>query len=194
VHDLDDAIQDMALASITSVAARQNALAVSGRGDPSPDSMPRVKYVTLLFLPFAGCALGRTAENEPSDPALIAQLEPGTSTSKDVVELLGAPVDVVQLGFNSAYLYRHTNAKTTAVILIVVNSFRQDERQDRLWVFFDEKGTLTHYGSTLEAKNSKQAWPFNRIYKKERYEGSQPEEPAEENSAEKPDKKEEPAK
>ena len=71
---------------------------------------------------------------------------------------------------------------------------RQDERQDRLWVFFDEKGTLTHYGSTLEAKNSKQAWPFNRIYKKERYEGSQPEEPAEEKSAEKPDKKEEPAK
>jgi len=157
--------------------------------------MPRVKYVTLLFLLIAGCALGRTAENEPLDPTLLAQLEPGTSTSQDVVELLGAPVDVVQLGFNSAYLYRHTMAKTTAVILIAINSVRHDERQDRLWVFFDEKGTLTHYGSTLEAKNARQAWPFNRIYKKERYEGSQPEEPAEEEKpAEEPDKKEEPAK
>ena len=93
-----------------------------------------------------------------------------------------------------AYLYKHTMAKTTAVILIVVNSFRQDERQDRLWVFFDEKGTLTHYGSTLEAKNARQAWPFNRIYKKERYEGSRPEEPTpEETPAEESDKKEAPA-
>jgi outer membrane protein assembly factor BamE (lipoprotein component of BamABCDE complex) len=153
-----------------------------------------VKHVTLLFLVIAGCALGRTAENEPLDPTLIAQLEPGVSTSQDVVELLGGPVDVVQLGFNSAYLYKHTMAKTTAVILIAVNSFRQDERQDRLWVFFDEKGTLTHYGSTLEAKNTKQAWPFNRIYKKDRYEGSKPDEPAAEGQpAEEPAKTEEPA-
>ena len=153
-----------------------------------------MRQFTLLFVLTAGCALGGTAENEPLDPHLIAQLQPGTSTSQDVVELLGAPVDVVQLGFNSAYLYKHTMAKTTAVILIAVNSFRQDERQDRLWVFFDEKGTLTHYGSTLEAKNARQAWPFNRIYKKERYEGSRPEEPTpEETPAEESDKKEAPA-
>jgi len=124
------------------------------------------KFLFLaLFLP--ACALGRAAENEPLEQEKIAQLRAGTTTSKEVVELMGAPVDIVQLGHRSAYLYKHTREKSTGIILLIFNALRQDQRQDRLWVFFDEKGTLTHYGSTLEADNTKIAWPLRDIYEKD---------------------------
>ena len=127
-----------------------------------------MKQTFILALLLAGCAFGRSAENVPLDPVSIEKLKPGKTTSKEVVELMGAPVDVVQLGFKSAYVYRHTYEKSTAVILVVANAFRQDHRQDRLWVFFDEKGVLTHYGATLEARDTKTGWPFNNVYKKGR--------------------------
>jgi hypothetical protein len=125
------------------------------------------KHLALLTLLACGCAIARTAENEPLDPALIGQLEPGKTTARETVELMGAPVDVVQLGRRSAYLYRHTREKSTGVVLILFNMLNQDHREDRLWVFFDEAGTLTHFGSTLEAERTQVATPFKDLYREE---------------------------
>ena len=125
------------------------------------------KHLVLLALLFSGCAIARTAENEPLDPALLEQLEPGKTTARETVELMGAPVDVVQLGRRSAYLYRHTREQSTGIVLVVFNMLNQDRREDRLWVFFDESGTLTHFGSTLEAGRTQVATPFKDIYKKD---------------------------
>lgn len=122
------------------------------------------KHLALLTLLACGCAIARTAENEPLDPALIEKLEPGKTTALQTVELLGAPVDVVQLGRRSAYLYKHTREKSTGVVLIVFNMLNQDLREDRLWVFFDEQGTLTHFGSTLQAERTQVATPFKNLY------------------------------
>ncbi len=123
------------------------------------------KHFALLTLLACGCAIARTAENEPLDPALIEKLEPGKTTALETVELMGAPVDVVQLGRRSAYLYKHTREKSTGVVLIVFNMLNQDHREDRLWVFFDEQGTLTHFGSTLQADRTQVATPFKDLYK-----------------------------
>ena len=148
-----------------------------------------MKKFLFLALLLPACALGRSAENEPLDKEKIAQLRAGTTTSKQVVELMGAPVDIVQLGHRSAYLYKHTREKSTGVILLVFNALRQDQRQDRLWVFFDEKGTLTHFGSTLEADNTKIAWPLRDIYKKDEAKTAN----EDEKQGEKQDQGEEPA-
>jgi hypothetical protein len=126
------------------------------------------KHLVPLVLLACGCAIARTAENEPLDPALIAQLEPGKTTALETVALMGAPVDVVQLGRRSAYLYRHSREKSTGVVLILFNMLNQDRREDRLWVFFDEAGTLTHFGSTLEADRTQVATPFKNLYEKDK--------------------------
>ena len=115
------------------------------------------------------------SENEPLDPEKIERLEPGKTTSREVVELLGAPVDVVQLGRRSAYLYKHVREKSTGIVLFVFNMLNQDQREDRLWAFFDEEGLLTHLGSTLEAEDTRYATPFSDPYR-EREDGDRDEE------------------
>jgi len=122
--------------------------------------------LALLLSLLAGCAIGRQAENVPLEPAKIEKLVPGKTTALEVVEVMGAPVDVIQLGRRSAYLYRHTMNKSTGIVLIVVNLLNQDHREDRLWVFFDEQDTLTHVGATLEAKDARIAAPWQKVYKK----------------------------
>jgi outer membrane protein assembly factor BamE (lipoprotein component of BamABCDE complex) len=116
----------------------------------------------LLFL--TACFVGRTSNNEPIDRTAIAQLEPGKTTSQQVVESLGAPADIVQLGRRSAYLYKHSIERNTGLLLIVVGLYNEDTRSDRVWVFFDENGLLTHYGSTLAADRAKRAMPWSEIY------------------------------
>jgi outer membrane protein assembly factor BamE (lipoprotein component of BamABCDE complex) len=127
--------------------------------------MRRLTWCALLVC-LAGCAIGRTAENDPISPETVGKLQPGKSTSLEVVELLGAPVDVIQLGRRSAYLYKHTREKSTGIVLILVNFLNQDQRQDRVWVFFDESNVLTHVGSTYEADDTRVAAPWMNLYKK----------------------------
>lgn len=124
-----------------------------------------MKILTLiLFVGLSGCAIGRTAENEPLQEEKISQLKPGEMSAGDVVAIMGAPVDVVQLGRRSAYLYIHRMERTTGIVLIVLNFLNQDQRQDRVWVFFDENDKLTHVGSTLEAARARIAAPWEDIY------------------------------
>jgi len=111
-----------------------------------------------------GCALGRTSVNDPISAAALERLVPGQSTAADVVALLGAPTDVVQLGKRSAYRYEHEKTKRAAALLLLVVVFNQDTRQDRVWVFFDENGVLTHVGSTLTADKAEYAMPWSDVH------------------------------
>lgn len=115
--------------------------------------------VLLLSLVLPGCFWSRKATNEPLDPALVALLVPGESTATDVVELLGAPTEVVQLGRRTAYRYQHTFEKQTAVFLIVLGVRGVDTQQDRVWVFFDEDLVLTHVGATFDGDKPEYAIP-----------------------------------
>ena len=124
----------------------------------------------LLALPFlflTACFIGRSSKNEPISPTAIAQLVPGTTTALQVVESFGAPVDIVQLGRRSAYLFHHSVERNTGFLVIVVGLYNEDIRSDRLWVFFDEQGVLTHYGATLAADRARRAMPWTKIHKKD---------------------------
>ena len=117
---------------------------------------------SALLLP--ACLVSRHAINEPLDKTLYGQLVPGTTTSGQVVELLGAPTEVIQLGRRSAYRFDATTTKQAGLFLLVVGFLNSDTRSDRLWAFFDEEQVLTHYGATLAAGDPEYALPWENVY------------------------------
>ena len=116
----------------------------------------------LSFLP--GCFVSRSGINEPLNAELARLLEPGTTTAREVVELLGGPNEVVQLGRRSAYRYGATSTKTAIFTVVVLTLRNEDTRQDRLWVFFDENDILTHYGATFASHRTQYSMTWEDIY------------------------------
>lgn len=119
----------------------------------------------LLLLALAltpSCFVARQTFNEALDPEAVASLEPGTTTASDVVDLLGAPSDVIQLGHRSAWRYDHVVSKRAALFLLVFVAMNEDSHADRLWLFFDEDDVLTHAGSTLASDLAEYSMPWSR--------------------------------
>jgi hypothetical protein len=117
----------------------------------------------VLLLPGA-CAIGKQETNDPLDAAAVASLQPGVTTARQVVERLGAPTEVVQLGKRTAYRYDAGITKSAGLILIVFNMFAQDTRSDRVWVFFDEHDVLSHCGSTFAVHRAQYALPWEDVH------------------------------
>ena len=126
----------------------------------------RLFAVPVLLL-LSACGIARMESNEPIDATLVRTLQPGTTTAREVVEKLGAPTEVVQLGRRSAYRYDASSGKSAGLILIVFNMFAQDMRTDRVWVFFDEKDVLTHYGATYGVHRTQYALPWEDVQEPE---------------------------
>ena len=106
------------------------------------------------------CFLSRSHINQPLAEGAVAELIPGQSTADDVLNVLGAPSDVVQLWKRTAWRYDHTESKNSMLVLFVLNLGKTDAKQDRVWVFFDEYDTLTHIGGTFEADEVSWGLPF----------------------------------
>ena len=128
-----------------------------------------------LLLGLTGCVIGRTTDGVPLDASLLATLKPGKATAKEVTETLGAPQLVVELDKRSAYQYRFTKQASAGMALLVFNTFNQDTRYDRIWVFFDENDVLTHYGAAYRGANAKHAFPWTKLHPSEPKEESEPE-------------------
>ena len=123
-------------------------------------------FCALSLLSLPGCIMARQSDNEPLDAARIAQLVPGKTTAKEVVDLLGAPTEVVQLHKRSAYHYEHTVTKHSGLIMLVLNFGHSDARSDRLWVFFDENDKLMAVGNTLASHHTQYAMPWENVHEK----------------------------
>ncbi len=118
----------------------------------------------LLSLLTTSCVIARTDQNEPLEADRLVALQPGTTNAREVVELLGAPVDVVQLGRRSAYRYDFTSSKRAGLFLLVVVLYNQDTRSDRAWVFFDENQVLTHVATTFQGGATRYAMPWQELH------------------------------
>lgn len=130
------------------------------------------RLVSLLLLAvLPSCVLSRSSQNEPLSLETIQKLKPGVTTAREVVELMGAPTDVIQLGKRSAYLYEHVMSKTAGIVLIGLLLSNTDQRSDRLWVFFDEQDQVTHFGTTLATPRTTYALPWFDLYDEEEEEG-----------------------
>ena len=114
----------------------------------------------LLAALCGGCFLSRGTINEPLSLEAVESLEVGRSTAEDVLRVLGAPTDVVQLGRESAWRYDFTTTKRAGLLLVVVALLNEDTRSDRVWAFFDAEGVLRNLGTTLEGEEAKYAMPW----------------------------------
>jgi len=118
----------------------------------------------LLLLILPSCFIRRQERNGPSDPTAVASLQPGTTTARQVVERLGAPTEVVQLGRRTAYRYDAASTKTAGFTVLFFTLFGSDTRSDRVWVFFDENEQLTHLGSTFAMHRTQYALPWENVH------------------------------
>ncbi len=128
-----------------------------------------LKLRSLVFLPVllaASCVFSRQDVNEPIEIAVVRSFEPGKTTAREVVERLGAPTEVVQLGRRTAYRYDCSTEKSTVLFLLVINFANQDSRSDRVWVFFDEKDVLTHCGTWFGTHRTQYALPWEDVHEK----------------------------
>ena len=107
--------------------------------------------VLLCALLASGCFVQRAHRNNQIDPSAVVQLVPGQTTARQVVELLGAPTDVVQLADRSAYRYDFVVEKQATLFLLVLILRGVESNSDRVWVFFDENEVLSHIGTTFES-------------------------------------------
>ncbi len=114
----------------------------------------------LLLFGSTSCFFSRTDVHQPIPKDVVVSLQPGTHTAADVVERLGAPIEVVQLGHRSAYHYEYRRNKMTGVFLLIAGLQGTDQRSDRVWAFFDENDRLTHVASSFEAENAEFEVPF----------------------------------
>ena len=107
--------------------------------------------VLLCALLASGCFVQRAHRNNRIDPSAVAQLVPGETTARQVVELLGAPTDVVQLANRSAYRYDFVVEKQATLFLVVLILRGIESNSDRVWVFFDANEVLSHVGTIFES-------------------------------------------
>jgi hypothetical protein len=127
--------------------------------------MPTLRRSVLpLLLLLPACAFARQDVNEPIDIPTVRGFVPGTTTAREVVERLGAPTDVVQLGRRTAYRYDGATTKSTVLFLLLINFANQDTRADRVWVFFDEKDVLTHFGASFGTHRTQYAMPWEDVH------------------------------
>ena len=108
--------------------------------------------------------MARQDMNDPLDATAVSQLVPGRTTAREVVEKLGGPNEVVQLGKRTAYRYDSSTSKSSLLSLLLVTFANQDTRQDRVWVFFDESDTLTHFGGTYGSHRTQYAMPWEDVH------------------------------
>jgi outer membrane protein assembly factor BamE (lipoprotein component of BamABCDE complex) len=141
--------------------------------------MQRSLAVLLFASLLPGCILGRVRDQVPLDPVAVKKIVPGQSTKKDVVELLGAPAyvndriglrvlgkpvqgsgntgplidELIHSPLDHSYTYEYSDTKSMALYLLVVSFTNQETKRDRVVVFFDEKGVVSHIGATFDAKD-----------------------------------------
>ncbi len=119
--------------------------------------LPLPFLAALLLAP--ACYIGESSIHHPFAPEQVAQLKPGHSTAQEVADLLGAPTQVVEIGSGSAWLYEHAVAKDAVLWLLVIALRGNETQSDRVWVFFDAQGKLTHAAASFEAADAGYAIP-----------------------------------
>ncbi len=123
----------------------------------------RALTAVLTLLLASSCFLSRDSLNAPIPRERLAALVPGQTTAQEVVDLLGAPVQVVELHERSAYQFLHTRGKRAGFSVILFTMINEDRRSDRVWVFFDANDVLTHVGTTIEADTASYAMPYQDL-------------------------------
>ena len=125
--------------------------------------MKRSIALLSLLLVLPGCMSTRTTVNQRLSAEAAGQIGPGTPTA-EVVELLGAPTDIVQLGHRVAYLYEFEQSMMTGFLAVAVGFMNSDTRSDRIWIFLGPGGTeVTHVATSFDADKVQSGMPWSDL-------------------------------
>ena len=97
----------------------------------------------VLLLLAGGCS--RTdnttgVENSWRDPTFTATV--GSTTEADVLEALGPPSQIINLGDQTVFYYIKENFRSDRLLLIIYNQTERRTIYDRAVFFFDRTGVL----------------------------------------------------
>ena len=143
--------------------------------------MPQRGTLVLLIalLCGSGCFVQKRRDRVPLDPEALSRIEPGTTTMAKVAELMGAPNEIIWSNgvmtpvdlkgttgvintflaqgedtFARAYHYRYTLYKMSGFTVILFSTASHDTKYDDAYVFFDEKGVVTHVGASIDSEKA----------------------------------------
>ena len=112
-------------------------------------SLTLAACISLALL--AGCAQyeNRRGVEVTWQPSATEQLVKGSSTRKDVLDMLGPPSQVIALEDETVLYYLFERSQGEGLILIVYNRMKIDTRYDRAIFFFDERNVLTDFATRI---------------------------------------------
>lgn len=83
------------------------------------------------------------------EPGTVARLTPGTSTRKDVLDLLGPPSQIISLHDESALYYLFSDSRADGLITVFYNRVDIETYYDRAVFFFDNDDVLTAFSTHI---------------------------------------------
>ena len=121
-------------------------------------SLGLVLGISLLL---QGCIVTRANFGEPIQTEKIAQIQKGSTTMDQVVELVGAPDRIVRGNDREIFHYYYYDAKSPGLFLLLLNLVRLDVKSDNLYVFFNKNGIAEEvvHGKRTDRTEFK-LWPF----------------------------------
>lgn len=134
----------------------------AGRGAESPWAWgARCTMAALLLATLCGCAFTRGNVGEPLKPEAVSAIKKGSSTQSEVLESFGAPDRVLQVNGRQVLQYYHYDAKSSSLVLILLNMSRLNIKSDDLFVFLRPDGIVDDviFGRRTDRLKF-QFWPF----------------------------------
>ena len=134
----------------------------------SAKTMTRWSALVCVAICLSSCAvMGRRHIDHPLEAETVDRIEVNMDR-KEVVEILGAPQEILFSNLEHdplrehAYIYEYQVDAGTAIFFGVVNFGRLDSKKDRVVVFFDDAGKVSHVGASLHSQESGFGFPFGK--------------------------------
>jgi hypothetical protein len=124
------------------------------------------RALALAALLASGCVMGRYSEGQPIELAHLDRVKPGETTKAQILEWFGSPQSyadptvleeaqtqlgltlgtVVDLPYADVLVYRITEGRLRAVVLVLFNHIDLRVASDTLIFFFDGQDRVLYYG------------------------------------------------
>ena len=96
--------------------------------------------IIIVLILTQGCVVTRGTIGEPIQEDVLSRIKKGTTTMAEVVSLIGAPDRIVRGNDREIFHYYYYDAKSPALLLLLLNFIRMDIKSDNLYVFFNHDG------------------------------------------------------
>lgn len=123
--------------------------------------MIRALSVAAALALLGGCYFGKKNEDRAWSEEAVRKIEVGKTTKAQVLQMLGAPKEVVRLLESEAYMYTHTIEKNTGTYLLLLNLSRTDKQYDAITVIINRQDVVTAVGHRFSAEEAGYGFPWD---------------------------------